>query len=77
MVFIDPEDLHWQPGCQMVYFRPNLGKFLRASDCKMLIYILCTFGIFYGHLGNFVTIWYIFPILVPRTKKNLATLIGS
>jgi hypothetical protein len=30
--------------------------------------------IFYGHLENFVVIWYTFPVLVFWTKKNLATL---
>jgi hypothetical protein len=30
--------------------------------------------IFYGHLVEFVVIWYIFPVLVFCTKKNLATL---
>jgi hypothetical protein len=57
-------------GCQKDYFQtksPNLVKFWRASDWKMLIYftaiwnILRTFGIFYGHLIHFVLIWYIFP----------------
>jgi hypothetical protein len=57
-------------GCQMVSFQtknPNLGKFWKALDWKMLIYlmaiwnILQTFGIFYGHLVHFVFIWYIFP----------------
>jgi hypothetical protein len=39
-------------------------------------YILWTFGTFYGHLVHFMVIWYIFPpVLVSRTKKNLATLI--
>jgi hypothetical protein len=45
----------------MVYFQiknPNLGKFLRALDWKMLI-ILWPFGTFYGHFGYFMTIWYI------------------
>jgi hypothetical protein len=73
-------------GCQLVCFQtqnPNLGKFWRALDWKMFIY--CTYGhygIFYGDLGNFMTIWYlhflyilyIFPVLVSCTKKNLATL---
>jgi hypothetical protein len=50
-------------------FRPksgNLGKFWRALQWKM--YILRTFGLFYGHLMYFmaiwvycVVIWYIFP----------------
>jgi hypothetical protein len=57
-------------GCQMVCFQtknPNLGKFMRALDWKMLICymaiwdILRTFGIFYDHLVHFVFIWYIFP----------------
>jgi hypothetical protein len=56
-------------GCQMVYFQtknPNLGKFWRALEWKMLKYfmtiwnILRTFGIFYDHLVHFVLIWYIF-----------------
>jgi hypothetical protein len=41
------------------------------------------FGVFYGHLiyivycylEYFVVIWYIFPVLVCCTKKNLATLV--
>jgi hypothetical protein len=40
------------------------------------------FGIFYGHLGYCMTIWYVlcssgtfFPILVSCTKKNLASLL--
>jgi hypothetical protein len=36
--------------------------------------ILRTYGIFYGHIIYFVAIWYIFPVLVCCTKKNLATL---
>jgi hypothetical protein len=36
--------------------------------------ILWTFGIFYDHLEQFVLIWYIFPVWVKCTKKNLATL---
>jgi hypothetical protein len=37
---------------------PNLGKFWRALDWKLL-YISCPFGIFYGDLGYFITSWYI------------------
>jgi hypothetical protein len=33
------------------------------------------FGLFYVHLIYFVVIWYIFPMLVNCTKKNLATLV--
>jgi hypothetical protein len=59
---------------------PNLGKFWRALDWKMLMYfvpvwnILHTAGIFYDHLVHFVFIWYIFPVWVIFTEKNLATL---
>jgi hypothetical protein len=78
---------HFQKqGCQMVYFQtknPNLGKFWRALDWKMLIYfmaiwnILWRFGIFYDHLVHFIFIWYILLVLVSCTKKNLATLFRS
>jgi hypothetical protein len=70
-------------GCQMLYFQTKnqkLGKFWRALDCKIWIdfeaiwNILRTFGTFYGHLVHVVFIWYIFPVLVSWTKKNLATL---
>jgi hypothetical protein len=66
--------------CQTVYFQtknPNLGKFWRGSDWKMLINFraiwntLRAFGIFYDHWVHFVFVWY---ILVSCTKKNLATL---
>jgi hypothetical protein len=47
-------------------------------------YILWPFGIFYGYLGYFMTIWYILcsfgtfcPVLVLCTNKNLATLSAS
>jgi hypothetical protein len=58
-----------------------MGKFLRAFDQKLLIHfmaicnILRTFGVFYDHLVHIVLIWYIFPVLVSRTNKNLATLV--
>jgi hypothetical protein len=45
---------------------PNLNKFWRALDSKMMIYlmvvwnILRTFGIFYDHLVHLVFLWYIF-----------------
>jgi hypothetical protein len=54
----------------MVYFQtktPNLGKFLKALDCKMWIYfmaiwnILRTYEKWYDHLVRFVLIWDIFP----------------
>jgi hypothetical protein len=62
---------HYQ-GCQMVSFQtknPNLGKFWRAWNWKMLLYIMAIwnilrpFGIFYDHLVHFVFIWYIFSSL--------------
>jgi hypothetical protein len=47
-------------------------------------YILWPFGLFDGHLAIFygflvyvMVIWYIFPVLVSFSKKNLATLAGS
>jgi hypothetical protein len=48
--------------CQMVYFQtknPNLGKFWRELQWKMLVF-LWTFGLLYGHLVYFMDIWYIF-----------------
>jgi hypothetical protein len=48
-------------GCQMVYFQtqnPNLGKYLRALDWKMLIYFIAIWNIL-RTLGYFMTIWYI------------------
>jgi hypothetical protein len=69
----------------MAYFQTknlNLGKFLRVLKWKMLVYfiaiwdILRPFCIFCGHLGYLMVIWYIFPVLVCCTKKNLATLVG-
>jgi hypothetical protein len=49
-----------------------LGKFWRALGGN----ILRTFGTFYEHLVHFVFLRYIFPVLVPWAKKNLATLVG-
>jgi hypothetical protein len=76
--FAQPND----QGCQMVCFQTKksyFGKFLRALEWKMLIYfmgisnILLTFGIFSDNLVQFVFFWYIFPVLVSCTKKNLAS----
>jgi hypothetical protein len=36
--------------------------------------ILWRFRVFYDHLLHFVFIWYIFPVLLSCTKKNLANL---
>jgi hypothetical protein len=60
---------------------PNFGKFWRVLQWKILRYFMTVWSIlrpleiFYGHLVYFVVIWYIFPVLVFCTKKNLATLI--
>jgi hypothetical protein len=65
-------------------FRPknrNLGKFLRVLELKMLVYLmdilstLKPFNIFYGHLGYFEVIWYIFPRFAIFYQKSLATLV--
>jgi hypothetical protein len=70
--------------CQMVCFQtknPNLGKFWRASELKMLVYfmviwnILWSFGIYYGHL---VMLWQFgtFSLVSVRcVKKHVATLL--
>jgi hypothetical protein len=69
-------------GCQMVCFKTknsNLGKFWRALLRKISVYfmtiwyILRPLEIFYGHLLHFEVIWYISPVLVFWTEKNLAT----
>jgi hypothetical protein len=57
----------------MVYFQtknPNLGKFWRALEWKILVYfmtiwnILLQLGISYALLVQFVVIWYCFSNLV-------------
>jgi hypothetical protein len=63
-------------------FRPKIAiwvHFGRSFNGGCLC-ILWKFGLFYGHLVHFtyfvyfVVIWYIFPVLVYCSKKNLATL---
>jgi hypothetical protein len=64
-------------GCQMAYFQtknPYLGKFGRSFN-GMCWYISWPFGIFCDHFVPFLVIWYIFPVLVCCTNKNLATLL--
>jgi hypothetical protein len=59
----------------MKYFNTKnaiLGIFWRALEWKMLIYFMAMLDIF-GPLGDLMAIWYIFPILVYCTKKNMAT----
>jgi hypothetical protein len=41
-----------------------------------LVY-LQPFGIFYGRLVYFLELWYIFPVLVCYSRKNLATLLSN
>jgi hypothetical protein len=60
---------------------PNLGKKFRGLRLENANTLLWPFEIFYEYLGYFMTVWYIgvilvhlFPVLVSRTKKNLATL---
>jgi hypothetical protein len=61
----------------------NLGKFWWALVWIMLIYFMAiwnslqAFGIFYDHIGTFVFIWYIFPVLVSSTKKIWQILTSS
>jgi hypothetical protein len=59
----------------MVYFQtknPNSGKFGHSCNGRFW-YILWPFDKFSARLAYFVVIWYIFPVLVHCTKKNLAT----
>jgi hypothetical protein len=65
-------------------FKPKMPNWENFSEPQIgkCWNILWPFGIFYGFLGYFVTIWYIlcsfgtfFPVLVSCSKKNLATLI--
>jgi hypothetical protein len=48
-------------GCQMEYFKtknPNLGKFWRALEWKMFVYVRVIWNVYYGHLVYFiVSIW--------------------
>jgi hypothetical protein len=65
---------------------PNLGKFWRVLQWKMMVYfmdtlsILRSFVIFYGHFVQFVAIWYIFTrfgILYQEKSGNPAVLIAT
>jgi hypothetical protein len=55
---------------------PNLGKFWKALDWQMFMYFAAIWNI-YGFLEYFMSIWYIFPVLVSCTMRNLATLIET
>jgi hypothetical protein len=67
-------------------FKPKIPIWVNFGGPKIgkCLYISWPFGIFYGHCGFFMTIWYIgcsfgalFPVLVSCTKKNLATLVAK
>jgi hypothetical protein len=63
--------------------KSNFDQFWKALQWKMLVLfmtvcsILSPDGKFYGHFVHFVVIWYIFPVLVSCTEKNLATLVWN
>jgi hypothetical protein len=65
------------------FWYADLGKFLRVLQWTMLLYYLATwsilrlFGIFRAHMLFLLYIYLsgiVCPVLVCRTKKNLATL---
>jgi hypothetical protein len=56
---------------------PTLGKFWRVLERKLWHTYLWPFLIFYAHLVYFVVLWFIFPVLLCCTKKDLATLVLS
>jgi hypothetical protein len=84
ITFVTTEKESDSQSCQMVYLHtknPNLGKFWRALDWKIFIYVLWPFAVFCGHLRYCMTNWFIlcsfgtfFPIWVSCSKKNLASL---
>jgi hypothetical protein len=67
-------------GCQMVYLKnpnPNLVKFGRALQWKMLVYFMAISSFlrpFGKHILCMANSHIYFPILVCFIKKNLATL---
>jgi hypothetical protein len=80
-----PDGLFSNQKYQFGYILDGLGMANIGTFCGHLLYfvatcdILWSFGTFVviwyicGHLVHFVVIWYIFPVLVFCTKKNLAT----
>jgi hypothetical protein len=79
-------DFDHNQGCQTAYFRtknPDLGKFWRVLQWKVLVYCVSIWsifgylvGIFSGHLAYLRLIGLSFSVLVCCTNKNLATLIA-
>jgi hypothetical protein len=66
----ETKEMDVNQGCQMVYYQtnnPNLGKFWRVLQLKMLVYFMAFLsifrpcGIFYGNLESSLPFWYIFP----------------
>jgi hypothetical protein len=61
----------------------NLGKFWRALDWKMLIYIMAiwnilqTFGVFYDHLVHFFLFWYHVPRKIWQSWLKLTTFLAE
>jgi hypothetical protein len=62
---------------------PNLGKFSRVLQWKMLVYFMAIWCTYFKAIWDIFTaiwyivgmvIWYIFPVLVCCATKNLATL---
>jgi hypothetical protein len=76
----------YDQGCKMVCFQTknhNLGKFWRALEWKMLVYVMTIWNIL-RPFALFMTVCYklwSFCIFFPRwyvwTKKNLATLLTT
>jgi hypothetical protein len=60
---------------------PNLGKFWKYLQWKILVYFMTIWSIFrpccifYRIVAYFVVIWYISPVLVNCTTQSLATLV--
>jgi hypothetical protein len=78
--------LTYLQGCQMAYFQTKIPIWINVRGSYnerwgvyfMAIWsILLQFGILCGHMVYFMVLWYIFPVLVYYTKKNLATLLIS
>jgi hypothetical protein len=67
-------------GCQMAYFQtknPNLGKFLRICNGKMLVYyeaiwsVFRPFVVFCGRSVYFMAIWYVIPREIWQPVRRL------
>jgi hypothetical protein len=56
---------------KFVFQTSRFGYILEGLGMVILVYFVIIWYMY------FVVIWYIFPILVSRTRKNLATLINS